>query len=159
MGSAAGKSSGGEMAELYDRDFVLWTEEMARLLRERRFGELDIENLAEEVERMGKRDRRELLSRLEALLMHLVKRQIHRTVEGVSGNPRSTCSVAGYVWFWRIRPASAEHYQGIFTRLREREAERILRNGIAAGVAEDLSVHNRTDPRCRVSAGIAHCSR
>ena len=60
MVSTVKKPSVSEMAELYDRDFVLWTEEMARLLRERRFGELDIENLAEEVESMGKRERREL---------------------------------------------------------------------------------------------------
>jgi len=91
MSSAAKKPSAGEMAELYDRDFVLWTEEMARLLRERRFGGLDIENLAEEVESMGKRDRREVLSRLEVLLTHLIKWQIQPDHRG--GSWQSTINV------------------------------------------------------------------
>lgn len=76
MGVAVKKPPAGETAGLYDRDFVLWTEEMARLLRERRFDQLDVGNLAEEVESMGKRDRREVENRLEVLLMHLIKWQI-----------------------------------------------------------------------------------
>jgi hypothetical protein len=79
------------MANLYDRDFVLWTEEMAKLLRERRFSGLDIENLAEEVEDMGKRDRREVESRLEVLLMHLIKWQIQPDHRG--GSWQSTINV------------------------------------------------------------------
>ena len=65
MGATGKRPRAGETAPLYDRDFVLWTEEMARLLRERRFDQLDIENLAEEVESMGKRDGREVENRLE----------------------------------------------------------------------------------------------
>jgi hypothetical protein len=114
MGSTAKKRSARDIAELYDRDFVLWTEEMARLLRERRFGELDIENLAEKVESMGKRDRREVVSRLEVLLMHLIKRRIQPDRRGAPGNPRSMYSGADCDLYWRIRPASVERCQGIF---------------------------------------------
>lgn len=49
---------------------------MAGLLRAGRFSELDVEHLAEEVEDMGKRDRRELESRLQVLLVHLLKWQV-----------------------------------------------------------------------------------
>jgi type II secretory pathway component PulM len=60
-------------AGLYDEDFAIWTSETARLLRERRFDEVDIEHVAEEIEDMGKRDKRELYSRLTVLIAHLLK--------------------------------------------------------------------------------------
>jgi hypothetical protein len=60
-------------ASLYDEDFALWTSETARLLREKRFDELDIEHVAEEIEDMGKRDKRELYRRLTVLIVHLLK--------------------------------------------------------------------------------------
>ena len=41
-------------AKLYDEDFGLWTAEAARLLREGRFAEIDVEHVAEEIEDMGK---------------------------------------------------------------------------------------------------------
>lgn len=63
------------VSKLYDDDFVAWASETARLLREGRFGEIDIENLAEEVEAMAGRDRREMASRLTILMMHLLKWQ------------------------------------------------------------------------------------
>ncbi|MCK5719749.1 MAG: DUF29 domain-containing protein [Thiomargarita sp.] len=45
----------------------------ADLLRQQRLTEIDVDNIAEELESMAKRDRRELLSRLKILLMHLLK--------------------------------------------------------------------------------------
>jgi hypothetical protein len=57
----------------YDHDFFEWTQHTAALLRAGRLGELDVVHLAEEVEEMGKRDRRELESRLQVLLVHLLK--------------------------------------------------------------------------------------
>lgn len=60
-------------AVLYDEDFYAWTAEQARLLRAGHLSALDATNLAEEIESMGRRDRRELGSRLTVLLMHLLK--------------------------------------------------------------------------------------
>jgi hypothetical protein len=60
---------------LYDRDFVGWTEQMAAALRQGDWAALDVENLIEEVEALGKSDRRAIKSRLEVLLMHLLKWQ------------------------------------------------------------------------------------
>jgi hypothetical protein len=57
----------------YDDDFFAWTIEQARLLRQGAFSEIDASNLAEEIESMGKNNRRELGSRLAVLLMHLLK--------------------------------------------------------------------------------------
>ena len=60
-------------AKLYDEDFARWTAETARLLREGRFQEIDVEHVAEEIEDMGNRDHREMLSRLTLVLQHLLK--------------------------------------------------------------------------------------
>lgn len=60
-------------SQLYDEDFVVWAIETARLLRERRFEQIDIEHLAEEVEAMGRSQKHEVRSRLRVLLVHLLK--------------------------------------------------------------------------------------
>lgn len=57
----------------YEQDFFAWAQETARLLREGRFEQVDSEHLAEEIEAMANRDRRELLSRLTVLVHHLLK--------------------------------------------------------------------------------------
>ena len=59
--------------DLYDRDFFEWTRRNASLLRAGQFQEADIEHIAEEIEDMGKSQRRALESRLEVLLAHLLK--------------------------------------------------------------------------------------
>ncbi|MCP4107161.1 MAG: DUF29 domain-containing protein [Desulfobacteraceae bacterium] len=59
----------------YDQDFYSWLLHNAQLLRHGRFTEADIENIAEELESMGKRDKRELISRFAVLLAHLLKWQ------------------------------------------------------------------------------------
>jgi hypothetical protein len=59
----------------YDTDLYEWTVEQAALLRKRASNELDYDNLAEEIESLGKSDRREVLSRLENLVLHLLKLQ------------------------------------------------------------------------------------
>lgn len=60
---------------LYEVDFAEWVEQTAQLLRLGNFREVDIENLVEEIESLGKRDRRELISRLIVLMSHLLKWQ------------------------------------------------------------------------------------
>ena len=60
-------------ATAYDEDFHAWAEEQARLLRAGEFSQLDIGNIAEEVEDIGRSVRRELRNRLAVLTMHLLK--------------------------------------------------------------------------------------
>jgi Domain of unknown function DUF29 len=57
----------------YERDVILWSQEQARLLRAGRLSELDIEHLADEIEDVGKSEKRELASRMAVLLAHLLK--------------------------------------------------------------------------------------
>jgi hypothetical protein len=65
-----------EMNTLYDRDFFEWTAQVARLLREGRFTEVDVEHLAEEIEDVGKRDKRGVEGHLRIVLLHLLKWQV-----------------------------------------------------------------------------------
>ena len=58
---------------LYDTDFYEWTQEQARLLRDRRFADLDLENLIDEVQSVGNSERREVRKRLIRLISHLLK--------------------------------------------------------------------------------------
>jgi hypothetical protein len=57
----------------YDEDFYAWSREQADLLRAGNVSDADLENIAEEIESMGKTEKRELVSRLTVLLLHLVK--------------------------------------------------------------------------------------
>lgn len=57
----------------YDSDILAWAWEQAALLRAGRVAELDLENLAEEIEDVGRREQRELASRMAVLLAHLLK--------------------------------------------------------------------------------------
>src|SRR5215813_5357662 len=57
----------------YEVDFYAWTVEQARLLRSGDLAAVDVANIAEEIESMGRSDRRELKSRLVVLVMHLLK--------------------------------------------------------------------------------------
>ena len=57
----------------YDNDFYAWANEQAALLRAGRLGQADIEHIAQEIESMGRTEKRELVSRLRVLLLHLLK--------------------------------------------------------------------------------------
>jgi hypothetical protein len=57
----------------YDQDYYLWFADQAQLLRAGRWDRIDTEHLAEELEDMGKREKRALRSRTVVLLAHLLK--------------------------------------------------------------------------------------
>ena len=61
--------------DLYEQDFLAWTEDQAEALRTKQAGALDWENLLEEVESMGRNERNAMESRLSLLLTHLMKWQ------------------------------------------------------------------------------------
>ena len=58
---------------LYDLDFYAWANQQASLLRAGRLTEADIEHIAEEIESMGRSEKRELVNRLTVLFLHLLK--------------------------------------------------------------------------------------
>ncbi len=59
----------------YEEDFYSWLCKNVELLRQGRLSEIDVENIAEELDGMSKSQQRELISRLEVLLIHLLKWQ------------------------------------------------------------------------------------
>lgn len=71
-------------ASLYDKDFFAWTQEQAKLLKERALSKLDIEHLLDEVESMGNQNKTELKNRLSVLIMHLLKWQYQPEYRGNS---------------------------------------------------------------------------
>ena len=71
-------------SNLYERDFYAWANEQAALLRSGRLSEADIEHVAEEIESMGKAEKRELANRLTVLLLHLLKWQYQPGRRGAS---------------------------------------------------------------------------
>jgi hypothetical protein len=121
--------------QLYDEDFLRWTEEQAAALRRTKGSNLplDWENLAEEIEDLGRSVRRELISQIRRILRHLLK---------LEASP-----AAGLRAGWRasIHEARAE----IDTLLEEnpslrREVDAIIEKQLpAAGrlAADDLSRH------------------
>ena len=72
------------VADLYDADFAEWTRHNAELLRSGRVTEADLAHIAEEIEDMGKRERRSLDSRMERLIEHLLKWQYQPEQRGSS---------------------------------------------------------------------------
>lgn len=60
---------------LYNQDFHLWVESTIKILEQKRFDQLDIENLISEIESMGNNDKKLVKSNLRILLMHLLKWQ------------------------------------------------------------------------------------
>lgn len=68
----------------YNEDFFLWTQQQATLLRQGQFSMLDAANLAEEIESMGKSDRRALMSHLVNLLLHRLKWEYQPVRRGMS---------------------------------------------------------------------------
>lgn len=61
------------MGTLYEDDIIAWAEQQAALLRRGLWSQLDIDNIAEEIEDVGKSEKRELQSRLSILTSHLLK--------------------------------------------------------------------------------------
>ncbi|SKB14803.1 conserved hypothetical protein [Planktothrix sp. PCC 11201] len=62
-------------SSLYEQDFYGWTQQQAKLLREGALDHLDMINLAEEIQSLGKQQKQELKNRLGILLGHLLKWQ------------------------------------------------------------------------------------
>lgn len=61
------------LTELYDNDFFAWTTKTSELLKNRQFDDVDWENVIEEIEALGRSEKRAIKSHLVVLLVHLLK--------------------------------------------------------------------------------------
>ena len=75
MASSGSDQGNQPVSDLYDQDFYAWACEQAGLLREGRLSGADIAHIAEEIEGLGRNEKRELRSRLGVLFLHLLKWQ------------------------------------------------------------------------------------
>jgi Domain of unknown function DUF29 len=124
-----------KLNNLYDEDFVRWTEEQAAALRQAKGSNLplDWENLAEEIESLGRSDRRELRSQITRILRHLLKLEASPAAEPRAG------------WRSTIREARSE-IEGVLedSPSLRREAEAMISKQIRAAAdlaADDLGQH------------------
>ncbi|WP_295622939.1 DUF29 domain-containing protein, partial [uncultured Lamprocystis sp.] len=75
---------GDARPDCYESDLVAWAEANAALLRQRRLAEIDVDHIAEELEDLGKSERRALGSHLRNLLLHLLKWEFQPSRRGTS---------------------------------------------------------------------------
>ena len=68
----------------YDDDYYGWLQTTAALLRQQRFAEIDIAHIVEELEDMGKRERRALESHIRNVTLHLLKWRYQSQKRGTS---------------------------------------------------------------------------
>jgi len=70
--------------DLYETDFYAWTQQQAQLLKEKRWADLDLDNLIEEVESVGGSNKKEIRNRLTVLISHLLKWKFQPGLRGGS---------------------------------------------------------------------------
>lgn len=99
-------SSTTDTANLYDQDYYLWLSHTAQLIKEGRFSELDAANLTEEIEDMGRSEKRAIKSNLVVVLLHLLKYKYQpekRTCAGAHRQPSAGESPKVIGWKSSIR--------------------------------------------------------
>jgi hypothetical protein len=92
---------------LYEEDFYVWTESQAELLRKRQFEVLDLENLIEEVEALGRAEKSNVLNNASVIIEHLLKLQY-----GPAQDPRN-------LWRASVREHRRRLRRDLTPRLRE----------------------------------------
>jgi Domain of unknown function DUF29 len=81
---STGQISKPNISTIYDKDYYLWIETTAKQLQERKFLEIDIDNLVEEIESMGRSEKSALKSNLVVVLIHLLKWQYQSSLRSNS---------------------------------------------------------------------------
>jgi Domain of unknown function DUF29 len=72
------------LQEAYHKDIYLWSQENAKLLKEKRFDEIDLTHLIEEIEDMGRSEQRGIYNHQVNLIMHLLKWDYQNNIKSKS---------------------------------------------------------------------------
>jgi hypothetical protein len=138
-------------AALYDEDFYAWSTEQARLLRAGEFARLDIANIAEELESMGRSDKRQIESRLVVLLAYLLKWQVQVGFRSQSRSATIRVSVTCRRSRRVLRPLIGSVRPALYARARRAAADETWsrRNRLPGR----LPIHRRAGPGRGFSAG------
>ena len=128
---------GSLVKTLYETDYLEWAEQTAQLIRERRFDEIDLENLADEVEDLASRAKSAVKSQLRRMLMHLVKQRIQPERDGASWRASIASAQAELLDDISNSPSLRRFARAVLESV-YRDAVRIalLETGIEAGAAE-----------------------
>jgi Domain of unknown function DUF29 len=73
------KTTTNLIPNLYEQDFYAWTQQQAHLLQHQQWHQLDLPNLIEEIESLGRKEPQELRNRLSLLIGHLLKWEYQST--------------------------------------------------------------------------------
>ena len=136
------------MDSLYERDVIAWTEQQARILREAAGRQtnlaLDWENIAEELQDLGRSELRALGSEIRRIIQHLLKLEF------------STATDPRFQWTTSITDARVEieglleSDPGLQPRLPEIIRKEVPRSVRAA--SRDLRTHGEVDAACQAAA-------
>ncbi len=115
---------------LYDQDFYAWTQRQIELLQAQQWEQVDLENLIEELDSLGKQQRQELRNRLGVLLGHLLKWRYQPEARSQS-------------WFYTIK----EQRQEIQRHLKENPSLKpYLSEAIEIGYEKGLNLVGKETP-------------
>ena len=115
----------------YDVDFYAWTTDQAALLRTGRLSEADLENIAEEIESLGRAERRGLASHVRTVIEHLMKLQASPATEPRAGWRETVLRVRDDIEdVLDDSPSLRRELAGIIARETER-ARRLVRRALA----------------------------
>ncbi len=128
---------------LYGTDFVDWTARTAELLREGRYDEVDLENLAEEIEDLGKSERPAVGSQLHRMLKHLVKQRIQPERGGTSWRPSITEGRSETLYKLDDSPSLRRHAGQNLQKIYRRAVKDALFETNLAGRAQELDIPSR----------------
>ena len=108
---------------LYERDFAEWSDRMAALIRAGKFDEVDAENVAEEIESLGRAERKAVRSQLQRLMMHKIKQTIQPDRETHSWQASINEARQALVDDIEESPSLRRHLEENLQKLYERAAE------------------------------------
>lgn len=116
----------------YETDFYNWTQEVAVKIREHRLEEGDLPFVAEEIEDLGKRDRKKVYSSLMQLLAHLLKWQYQPEYRTQAGETSWTVSIVKQ----RLRISREFKYSPSLRRYAREDLEEAYTDALALAEAE-----------------------
>jgi hypothetical protein len=100
---------------LYDRDYLLWTEDIVNKLQARDLDGLDFENLIEEIEDLGRSQKHKLRSHLTTLVEHLLKRCYVPMANEFNGWERTIREQRRQIkWMTEASPSLTPYFREIF---------------------------------------------
>lgn len=117
-----------EVSSLYETDFYEWSNVQADHIKNKRFSEIDIENIAEEIESLGISDKKSLRSQLRRLLMHKLKK-MYQPEKNYSSSWEDSISDASYQIELTLKhsPSLKNFFIEIFTETYEKSRKEAVR--------------------------------